>query len=193
MKFANWNLDDDTIERTKLYKEIENNLGGIVITDINDNVGRVFKNPTSGEQAKIFFFMLETGTKLGLYIAKDGRVTRVELDDKVFDSALVGKEVTLTPQSLGGLIKKHIFAEQKQEALSKINDKDFAKLSSDDGSLATLKSSLTKGSGKFVVFNDNGEMYGKNGFTSVNSEIEIFNSIQEAQTMAGLDNKIARI
>lgn len=198
MRLKSWDIGEDKFLQLSEIKQLQSSLDNISITSVDDNFGRVYKNPTSGEQSKIYSLMLETGQKINLYIAKDGRVTRVEYEKQVFDSALTGGEVTTTPQEIAKLVKKYIFADQKQEALAKINKKDLDKLtttisSEDDANLALQKQYLTVGSGRFIIVNRDDEFFDGKEWTKDNIKIATYASREEAEALMPEFTRLVRI
>ncbi|NOR58953.1 MAG: hypothetical protein GQ474_10570 [Sulfurimonas sp.] len=193
MKFPKQRMTEKEILTSKPVKAIEKHLKAISFNSADDNQHRVYKNPSNGKQAMIYDLQAEGGISLLLWVSTDGSIVRAGLGhDTVIATASKGETVADTNEKeIARELLKKLHSDQKSEFKVKIDKRKMSKLieeiDNDGGSdeevsrLEQLKTDLTKGSGKFVVFNNEGEFLGKDGFTKTQSKIITFTDVEEAQ------------
>ena len=205
MVFEKQVMTDSEMRKTDLFKEIDNLLKGITIKSIDDNNGRTYKQPSSGENCIIYNLDFQIGITMRIYVATDGRVTRVEIEDKVIGSTFEkGESIDMTAKEVVKTIAKFIKADEMEEFKRKFNPSSVGKLinsikddevnSQEVDRLEALKQDLTKGSGKFIIVNDKQEFYSLDkSFSTTKSNIKTFEILEDAQSVAPEKTKIVRI
>jgi len=194
MQFSKQKLSPDEVKKEKLFKQIEKELDSLEVVSISDNSGHLFKIPSTTTTAIVYDLVLTDGSEIELWVTKDGTVGRVGFNghagtDKTLDTITSSKdEIKITPKKIGDEIQRAVRAENLKEQKGKLNKRSMEKLldeaGSEDGAderLSTLKEDLTKGSGKFISLNKDGEFHGINGWTKKQSEIITFDTLEEAQ------------
>lgn len=205
MQFPKQKMSDSDILKSKPIKEIEKHLKAVDVDGVLENNHRVYRNPSSGKNAVIYTLGLSGGMKLILWVSAQAHVVRVELNHDVVESAdRTEDEADITPREIATEILKKIRAEDKAEFKVKIDKRKLGQLideldNKDEeqnelmlSRLTALKQDLTKGSGKLIVLNSRDEFYGRNGWTKEQSEIVIFDELQDAENIKD-KNKIVRI
>jgi len=203
MQFPKQKMADGEILKSKPIKEIAKYLDAVDIKGVKENKHRVYRNPSSGKNASIFTLDISGGIELIIWVSAKGKAVRVELNHDVLESATANEEeADITTKEVAKEILKKIHAEQKAEFRVKIDKRKIGQLiddldREDSGiiieSLTALKKGLTKGSGKFLIVNDQNKFYGANGYTSKRQEIILFDTEDEAKKVSQDNDKIVRI
>lgn len=193
MKFPKQKMTASQIKGSKLFKQIEEALNGIVIDDIENFSGRTYRHQHTGQKALIYELKLNTGMEIRMYVAEDGSVLRVELDNRILESVeKKGDAVKITPKELGKFVAREVVAERRSEFKVKIDKRKMAKLveevagehSEEEERLAGVLEAVKEG-GKFIALNADDEIWGVDGWTERQSEMIPFDTADEAKAVEG--------
>ncbi|MFT7880452.1 MAG: hypothetical protein ABXS91_08670 [Sulfurimonas sp.] len=205
MQLPKQKLSKAELLKSPLVKEIEKYLKNLSFETVETNNHRVYRNPSSGKNAMLYNLALQGGTELTLWVSAKASVVRVEINNDVVESATASEEAAgITPREIAQEIIKKIHAEQTAEFKVKIDQRKINKLvndlqddetdSDEFSKLDALKKDLTKGSGKFVIINADGEFHAHGGsWTKTNTEIVVFDELEIAQEIAQDKYKVVRI
>lgn len=201
MAFKKNKFTADQFEKEPFYKGLKKKLAQANI-DINDlDLHGARATRVRGVVARHVEIFLSGGMEIDLFIANDGDVVRLLIDNQIMNDSedetpkelvdYVSREVVrLMKHRDKKALREQVDASQIDKLLEDDNDSEDAK---EFKRLNQHKANITKGSGKFLVVDDAGQMLQDDGSFSLSTlYVKVFESQEDAKAEAN-ENQVVKV